>query len=161
MIAFFPTLGWQEMFLLLVLGLLLYGRNLPDAGRSLGRVMAQLKRSFYDFKDQLDRDGEIRDVKKALQDTAREVKNVAKVPRAVSNPSDALRDLTHEAMSSPVDDEATTDDDAAHPENENPDDSGLVDGESACYPSVDGDPVNGAEDDVDGNVEQRKDWSQP
>lgn len=161
MIAFFPTLGWQEMFLLLVLGLLLYGRNLPDAGRSLGRVMAQLKRSFYDFKDQLDRDGEIRDVKKALQDTAREVKNVAKVPRAVSNPSDALRDLTHEAMSSPVDDEATTDDDAAHPENENSDDSGLVDGESASYPSVDGDPVSGAEDDVDGNVEQRKDWSQP
>jgi Sec-independent protein translocase protein TatA len=168
-IAFFPTLGWQEMFLLLVLGLLLYGRNLPDAGRSLGRVMAQLKRSFHDFKDQIDRDGEIRDVKKALQDTAREVKNVAKVPRAVSNPSDALRDLTHEAMSSPVDDEATTDDDATHPENENPDDSGLVDGESACYPSVDGDPVSdvdgdpvsGAEDDVDGNVEQRKDWSQP
>ena len=161
MIAFFPTLGWQEMFLLLGLGLLLYGRNLPDAGRSLGRVMAQLKRSFYDFKDQLDRDGEIRDVKKALQDTAREVKNVAKVPRAVSNPSDAQRDLTHEAMSSPVDDEATTDDDAAHPENQNPDDSGLVDGESASYPSVDGDPVSGAEDDADGNVEQRKDWSQP
>ena len=96
-----------------------------------------------------------------LQDTAREVKNVAKVPRAVSNPSDALRDLTHEAMSSPVDDEATTDDDEAHPENENSDDSGLVDGESASYPSVDGDPVSGAEDDVDGNVEQRKDWSQP
>ena len=87
---------------MLVLGLLLYGRNLPDAGRSLGRVVAQLKRSFYDFKDQLDRDGEIRDVKKVIQDTAREVKNVAKVPRAVANPADALRDLTHEAMSSAV-----------------------------------------------------------
>lgn len=158
MIAFFPTLGWQEMFLLLVLGLLLYGRNLPDAGRSLGRVVAQLKRSFLDFKDQLDRDGEIRDVKKAIQDTAREVKNVAKVPRAVTNPSDALRDLTHEAMTSPVDDEA-------HQEDSNPDESSLVDDESTPYPAVDGhiDGANdsngerGAQDDVD----QKKDWSQP
>jgi sec-independent protein translocase protein TatA len=102
-IALIPNIGWQEMFLLLVIGLLLYGRNLPDAGRSLGRVLAQLKRSFHDFKDQLDRDGQLSDVKKALKDTAREVKNVANVPRAFSKPGDALRDLTHEAMKSPVD----------------------------------------------------------
>ena len=108
---------------MLVIGLLLYGRNLPDAGRSLGRVVAQLKRSFHDFKDQLDRDGQISDVKKALQDTAREVKNIAKVPRAISNPNDALRELTHQAMSSPigsspVDDDASPSDAAgssAHP----------------------------------------------
>jgi Sec-independent protein translocase protein TatA len=102
-IAIFPSLGWQEMFLLLVIGLLLYGRNLPDAGRSLGRVVAQLKRSFHDFKDQLDRDGELGDVKKALKDTAREVKNIAKVPHALTKPGDVLRDLTHEAMTSKVD----------------------------------------------------------
>ena len=105
MIALFSSIGWQEMFLLFFVGLLLYGRNLPDAGRSLGRVVAQLKRSFQDFKSQLDRDGEIGDVKRAISKTAREVKNVAKVPRAVSNPGGALRDLTHEAMSAPVDDE--------------------------------------------------------
>ena len=103
MLALFSSIGWQEMFLLFFIGLLLYGRNLPDAGRSLGRVVAQLKRSFQDFKDQIDRDGELRDVKKAISDTAREVKNVAKVPRAMANPTGALRDLTHEAMSAPVD----------------------------------------------------------
>lgn len=102
MIALFSSLGWQEMGLLFFVGLLLYGRNLPDAGRSLGRVVAQLKRSFQDFKYQLDRDGEIGDVKKVISDTAREVKNVAKVPRAVSNPVGALSDLTHEAMSAPI-----------------------------------------------------------
>lgn len=102
MLALFSSIGWQEMFLLFFIGLLLYGRNLPDAGRSLGRVVAQLKRSFQDFKDQIDRDGEIRDVKKAISDTAREVKNVAKVPHAMANPAGALRDLTHEAMSAPV-----------------------------------------------------------
>ena len=108
--AILPSLGWQEMFLLLVLGLLLYGRNLPEAGRSLGRVVAQLRRSFHDFKDQIDRDGEIRDVKKAIQDTAREVKGVAAVPRAVANPGTALRELTHEAMSSRLPEETPPDD---------------------------------------------------
>lgn len=101
------------MFLLFFVGLLLYGRNLPDAGRSLGRVVAQLKRSFQDFKSQLDRDGEIGDVKRAISKTAREVKNVAKVPRAVSNPGGALRDLTHEAMSAPIDDEVEVEVEAA------------------------------------------------
>ncbi|MEC8253279.1 MAG: twin-arginine translocase TatA/TatE family subunit [Planctomycetota bacterium] len=105
MIALFSSIGWQEMFLLFFVGLLLYGRNLPDAGRSLGRVVAQLKRSFQDFKSQIDRDGEIGDVKQAISKTAREVKNVAKVPRAVSDPGSALRDLTHEAMSSSVEDD--------------------------------------------------------
>ncbi|MEC7726284.1 MAG: twin-arginine translocase TatA/TatE family subunit, partial [Planctomycetota bacterium] len=73
MIALFSSIGWQEMFLLFFVGLLLYGRNLPDAGRSLGRVVAQLKRSFQDFKSQIDRDGEIGDVKQAISKTAREV----------------------------------------------------------------------------------------
>ena len=93
------------MFLLFFVGLLLYGRNLPEAGRSLGRVVAQLKRSFQDFKNQIDRDGEVSNVKQAISKTAREIKNVTKVPRAVSDPGGALSDLTHEAMSSPIEDD--------------------------------------------------------
>ncbi|HEX6811475.1 MAG TPA: twin-arginine translocase TatA/TatE family subunit [Planctomycetota bacterium] len=105
MIAFFPSLGWQEMFLLLVIGLLLYGRNLPEAGRSLGRVAAQMKRGFQEFKDQMDRDGNVREVKKTFQDTTSELRRIADVPRAVANPTTALRNLANEAMSSPIPDE--------------------------------------------------------
>ena len=104
MIAFFPSLGWQEMLLLLVIGLLLYGRNLPEAGRSLGRVAAQVKRGFQEFKDQMDRDGSIRDVKKTFQETTSELRRVAEVPRALANPTGALRNLANEAMSSPIPD---------------------------------------------------------
>ena len=46
LIAFLPTLGWQEMFLPLVICLLLYGHDLPEAGRGLGRLVAQMKRGF-------------------------------------------------------------------------------------------------------------------
>lgn len=93
------------MFLLIVIGLLLYGRNLPDAGRKLGRVVAQLKRGFQDFKDQLDRDDSLREVRKTIDEAKREVRNVTSVPRAIADPSTALRDLTNEAMSSPLPDD--------------------------------------------------------
>lgn len=129
MIALFSSIGWQEMFLLFFIGLLLYGRNLPDAGRSLGRVVAQLKRSFQDFKDQIDRDGDLRDASRAFKDTAREVKNVTKVPRAMANPAGALKDLTHEAMSA-----AVRDDEPSHVPTDHRDD-------------MDDDPIVEVEDD--------------
>ncbi|MEZ6036900.1 MAG: twin-arginine translocase TatA/TatE family subunit [Planctomycetota bacterium] len=109
MLAFFTSLSGQELFLLFLIGLLLYGRNLPEAGRNLGRVVAQLKRSFNDFKDQLDKEGDIREVKKVIQDTAREVKNVSRVPTAMHNPAGALRELTHQAMSEPLPDDDPAD----------------------------------------------------
>ena len=109
MIAFLDSIGWQEMFLLIVIGLLLYGRNLPEAGRNLGRMAAQLKRGFQDFKDQMDRDGSIREVKKTFQEATSELRRVAEVPRALANPTGALRDLANEAMSSPIPDEKKPD----------------------------------------------------
>jgi len=100
--AFLPSLGWQEMFLLVLIGLLLYGRDLPNAGRKMGRAVAQLKRSFQDFKEQMDRDDSLREVRQSIEDAKRQVKSVASVPTALADPGRALRDLTHEAMSSPL-----------------------------------------------------------
>ncbi len=102
MLAFLPSLGFQEMIVLVIIGLLLYGRNLPEAGRALGKVASQFRRGFQEFKDQLDREGSIRDMKNSMRETAQELKRVAEVPRAGVDPMRALRDLTNEAMSSPV-----------------------------------------------------------
>lgn len=107
-IAFLPSIGYQEMFLILVIGLLLYGRNLPEAGRSLGRVAAQLRRGWHEFKDQMDRDGDLREVKKSLQGTAEELRRVAQVPRAIADPKRAIRDLASEAMAPETAAPATT-----------------------------------------------------
>jgi Sec-independent protein translocase protein TatA len=103
--AFLPSLGYQEMFLLVVIGLLLYGRNLPQAGRTLGRFVAQMKRGFQDFKDQMDRDESLREVKQTLEQTRRELQNVTALPRAVRNPAGALRELANDAMQAPTDDD--------------------------------------------------------
>jgi sec-independent protein translocase protein TatA len=100
-IAFLSSLGWQEMLLLLVIGILLYGRNLPEAGRSLGRVAAQLRRGFQEFKDQMNRDADLREMKKTLHDTANEVRRVADVPRALRDPGSTMRQFAKDALADP------------------------------------------------------------
>lgn len=109
MFAFLESIGFQEMVLLLVIGLLLYGRNLPEAGRKLGKVVAQLRRSFHEFKRQIDQDGDLRDVKNSLRSTADELRRAADLPRAVNDPRRALRQLADEAIKSPPPDEAEPD----------------------------------------------------
>lgn len=109
MFAILPSLGWQEMFLLIVIGLLLYGRNLPQAGRTFGRFAAQLKRGFQDFKDQMDRDETVREMRKTLDETKREMARAAAVPHALANPASAVHDLAHEALTAPANDVTTSD----------------------------------------------------
>lgn len=95
--AFLFNIGGQELFLLLVIGVLLFGRNLPQVGRTLGRTVAQLRRGFQEFKDQMDRDESLREVK----DTIHQARRVSAVPKAVVNPGQMLKDLTNEALYSP------------------------------------------------------------
>lgn len=108
MFAFLPSIGFQEMFVLLVIGLLLYGRNLPEAGRTLGKAVAHLRRGFVEFKQQFDRDGDLRDVKKSLQDSAKELRNIGQVPRAMADPQRAIRDFANDTMRAPLLDQADT-----------------------------------------------------
>lgn len=101
MLAFLPSLGFQEMVLLVVVGLLLYGRNLPEAGRSLGRMAAQVRRGWQEFKDQLDREGDLRQVTHTVRDAAQELKRAAAVPLAGANPARALQGLRDEVLAEP------------------------------------------------------------
>ena len=113
MLAILPSLGFQEMFVLLVIGLLLYGRNLPEAGRTLGKVTGQLRRGFNEFKDQMNRDADLSEMKETLKSTKDEIRRTTTARRAIQNPTTALRDLTNEALSSPLPDDGEADDGAS------------------------------------------------
>jgi TatA/E family protein of Tat protein translocase len=43
----------QHLILLLLLGVLLFGRRLPEVGRSLGRLFAQFRQGLREIEDQL------------------------------------------------------------------------------------------------------------
>jgi sec-independent protein translocase protein TatA len=53
-------IGWQELLIVGLLGLIIFGRKLPEVGRSLGKSVVEFKRGLADVKD------EVQDVAKEL-----------------------------------------------------------------------------------------------
>ncbi|HEY2783867.1 MAG TPA: twin-arginine translocase TatA/TatE family subunit [Fimbriiglobus sp.] len=49
-------LGFQEMMVLLLLGVLLFGRKLPDIGRSIGKTVVEFKKGMKGVEDELSSD---------------------------------------------------------------------------------------------------------
>ena len=47
-------LGGQEILLLLLLGVLLFGRKLPEIGRSLGKTVIEFKKGMKGFEDEVE-----------------------------------------------------------------------------------------------------------
>ena len=53
MFAFF-NLGAQEMIILLIIGVLLFGRKLPEVGRYLGKGIVEFKKGIKGLEDDVD-----------------------------------------------------------------------------------------------------------
>jgi sec-independent protein translocase protein TatA len=48
------SLGPQEILILLVLGVLLFGRRLPEVGRSLGKGIVEFKKGLKGLEDEVE-----------------------------------------------------------------------------------------------------------
>ena len=60
--------GNQELLVLLVIGLLLFGRRLPEVGRSIGKTVQQFRKGMQEFKAQMDSDETVREVRSTVRD---------------------------------------------------------------------------------------------
>jgi sec-independent protein translocase protein TatA len=52
--AFLPSLGPSEILILLILGILLFGRKLPEVGRYLGKGIVEFKKGIKGLEDEYD-----------------------------------------------------------------------------------------------------------
>jgi sec-independent protein translocase protein TatA len=50
----FFSLGAQEMIILLIIGVLLFGRKLPEVGRYLGKGIIEFKKGIKGLEDDMD-----------------------------------------------------------------------------------------------------------
>ena len=51
--------GWAEITICLFVGLLLFGRRLPEVGRSLGRTIVEFKKGIREVKNEVDDAGRL------------------------------------------------------------------------------------------------------
>lgn len=53
-LALIPNLGPVEIGVILIIGLLLFGRKLPEVGRNVGRSIVEFKRGLKDVSHEID-----------------------------------------------------------------------------------------------------------
>ncbi len=54
LLAFFPQFGPFEMIVIAGVGLLVFGKKLPDVGRSLGKGIVEFKNGLKGVQDDID-----------------------------------------------------------------------------------------------------------
>jgi TatA/E family protein of Tat protein translocase len=69
-------MGMPEIIVILVIALIVIGpKKLPGLAKSLGRAMGEFKKAASDFKDSMDVDNNISDVRKTFDDIGDNVKD--------------------------------------------------------------------------------------
>jgi len=101
----FLNIGFPEMAIILVLGLLIYGRRLPEVGAQVGKTVANLKRGLHEFKAQIDTDEDLRDVRNSISEVRSELRSIEHGTSRITADTAPVRnehaDLTEESLSSP------------------------------------------------------------
>ena len=62
------NIGPPEMLVLLVVGLLIFGRRLPEVGRSLGKTLMEFRQGLQNLKDEVVSNEDIQETRRSLQD---------------------------------------------------------------------------------------------
>jgi TatA/E family protein of Tat protein translocase len=69
-------IGMPEMLVILALALIIIGpKKLPDLAKSLGRAMREFKRATNEFKETIQLESDLSDVKETFSDISKEVKD--------------------------------------------------------------------------------------
>lgn len=57
-LGLFQSLGWQELLIILVIGVILFGKRLPEVGRNVGKAIVEFKKGVKNVTDEIDREAD-------------------------------------------------------------------------------------------------------
>lgn len=104
----------QEWLIILIVGIILFGRRLPEVGKQVGRTIIQLRQGMQKLRDEIDLDEDFREVKETLTNARYDLKDSVEedlapglgvdedTRRIATDPRHLLEDLTDEARSVPA-----------------------------------------------------------
>ena len=101
-------IGMPEMILILAIALIVIGpKKLPDLAKSLGRAMREFKKATSEFKESIEIDDEIKelkDAKKSFDDLSDEVRESMDVTKGLGDLNDYKKE-TNSTLPTPSKDE--------------------------------------------------------
>lgn len=75
-------IGMPELLLIVAIALIVLGpKKLPDLAKSLGRAMREFKKATNEFKESIQIDEDLSDVKKAFDDLGSDIKDSVSLPQ--------------------------------------------------------------------------------
>ncbi len=93
----FGSLGIPELILIFVVALIVFGpKRLPEIGRTLGKAMGEFKKATDDFKNTIEREVQVEELKQLASTTVPVHEAVSRTEPAPPPPQ--IADLTPEAI---------------------------------------------------------------
>jgi TatA/E family protein of Tat protein translocase len=91
-------IGVPEMILILAIALIVIGpKKLPDLAKSLGRAMREFKKATTEFKETMDLDSDLKEVKSAFDDINADIKG-SLTDSAPADSDDQFEAFSRESM---------------------------------------------------------------
>jgi TatA/E family protein of Tat protein translocase len=73
-------IGMPEVLLILAVALIVIGpKKLPDLAKSLGRAIGEFKKATHEFKQSIDINGDLKDVKDTFEDMNENIKEAVDI----------------------------------------------------------------------------------
>lgn len=57
-LAFLGNIGWQELLIVLIIALILFGSRLPEVARSMGKSVVEFKKGLNGVQEEVDSAGQ-------------------------------------------------------------------------------------------------------
>jgi sec-independent protein translocase protein TatA len=86
----FFNLGAQEMIILLIIGVLLFGRKLPEVGRYLGKGIVEFKKGIKGLEDEVEGTAAPRPEPPALEQPRPPQRVASTAPKFEDSPSNVM-----------------------------------------------------------------------
>lgn len=95
-------IGMQELIVVFIVILLVFGpKRAPELGRAVGKALAELKKSFYDVKKQVEMEfkestSDIQEAKKSLEDLKKKFESSVRETIGVNTLQQPIKDIIEE-----------------------------------------------------------------
>jgi TatA/E family protein of Tat protein translocase len=99
--AFIGPIGPLEFALIAAVGLLLFGKRLPEVGRQVGKSIVEFKRGLQQLKREVTDDPTLREARGALNDLRQQVQAPQEMLRTMRDPVRMLENLTQPDLATP------------------------------------------------------------